>query len=83
MARLQNKGKILTPQELKELSTKIKALADMAKMEDQLKALENQKCPRSHESSETLTPGAPLPPRSLYLLPDSGMLPDRDRQFRF
>ena len=64
LARLQNEGKILTPQELKELSTRIKALEDMAKMEDQLKALENQKCPRSHESSETLTPKAPLPPRS-------------------
>ena len=64
LARLQNEGKILTPQELKELSTRIKALEDMAKMEDWLKALENQKHPRSHESSETLTPKAPLPPRS-------------------
>ena len=34
LARLQNEGKILTPQELKELSTRIKALEDMAKMED-------------------------------------------------
>ena len=64
LARLRNEGKILTPQELKELSTRIKALEDMAKMEDQLKALENRKCPRSHESSETLAPEAPLPPRS-------------------
>src|SRR5204862_4508432 len=40
LARLQNEDKILTPQELKELSTRIKALEDMAKMEDQLKALD-------------------------------------------
>ena len=64
LARLWNEGKILTPQELKELSTRIKALEDMVKMEDWLKALENRKHPRSHESSKTLTPGAPLPPRS-------------------
>src|SRR5436190_3242586 len=52
LARLQNEGKILTPQELKELSARIKALEEMAKMEDQLKALESRKRPRSHKSSD-------------------------------
>jgi len=41
LARLRNEGKILTPQELKELSARIKALEEMAKMEDRLKALES------------------------------------------
>ena len=41
LARLQNEGKTLTPQELKELSTRVKALEEMAKMEDQLRALES------------------------------------------
>jgi len=71
LARLRNEGKILTPQELKELSARIKALEEMAKMEDRLKALESRKRPRSHESSDqTLIledptasnmPEAPLP----------------------
>ena len=52
LARLRNEGKILTPQELKELSARIKALEEMAKMEDRLKALESRKRPRSHESSD-------------------------------
>lgn len=52
LARLRNEGKILTPQELKELSTRIKALEEMAKMEDRLRALESRKRPRSHESSD-------------------------------
>jgi len=34
LARLWDKGKTLTPQELKELSARIKALEEMAKMED-------------------------------------------------
>ena len=52
LARLRNEGKILTPQELKELSARIKALEEMAKMEDRLKALESWKRLRSHESSD-------------------------------
>jgi hypothetical protein len=65
LARLRNEGKILTPQELKELSTRIKALEEMACMEDRLKALESRKRLRSQESSEwTLAPEAPLPSRS-------------------
>ena len=50
LARLRNEGKTLTPQELKELSARIKALKEIAKMEDRLKALESQKRPRSYES---------------------------------
>jgi len=52
LARLWNKGKTLTPQELKELSARIKALEEMAKIEDRLKALESRKRPRSYESSD-------------------------------
>ena len=50
LARLRNEGKTLTPQELKELSARIKALEEMAKMEDRLKALESRKRLRSYES---------------------------------
>ena len=61
LARLRNEGKILTPQELKELSTRIKALEEIAKIEDRLKALESRKHPRSYESSEqTLILGNPI-----------------------
>ena len=34
LARLRNEGKTLTPQELKELSARIKALEEIAKIED-------------------------------------------------
>ncbi len=34
LARLRNDGKLLTSQELKELNARIKALEDMARMED-------------------------------------------------
>ena len=47
LARLRDEGRTLTTQELKELTTKIKALEDMTKLEDRLRALENQKQPRS------------------------------------
>ena len=43
LAKLQAEGRLLTPQELKELNTRVKALEDIAKLEDRLKALENQK----------------------------------------
>ena len=42
LARLRNEGKTLTPQELKELSARVKALEEMAKVEDWLRALESQ-----------------------------------------
>jgi uncharacterized protein YceH (UPF0502 family) len=47
LARLRNNGKPLTPQELKELNARIKAFEEMARMEDQLRALESRKRPRS------------------------------------
>src|SRR5436190_5395303 len=78
LARLQNEGKILTPQELKELSARIKALEEMAKMEDRLRTLKSRKHPRSQESSEqTFLPEdltasnrpaeAPLPSRGPFI----------------
>jgi len=78
LARLRNEGKTLTPQELKELSARIKALEEMAKMEDRLRALESRKRPRSQESSEqTFLPEdltasnrpaeAPLPSRGSFI----------------
>ena len=43
LARLRDEGRTLSSQELKELTVKIKALEDMARLEDRLKALENRK----------------------------------------
>ena len=59
LAKLQNAGKPLSSQELKELNNRIKAFEEMARMEDRLKALESRKRPRSQESSDlTLPPEA-------------------------
>jgi len=46
LARLRNEEQPLSSQELKELNTKVKALEEMARLEDCLKALENWKCSR-------------------------------------
>ena len=43
LARLRAKGKTITALELKELTTRIKALEEMAKLEDRLRHLENQR----------------------------------------
>jgi hypothetical protein len=43
LARLRAKGIILIAIELKELNARIKTLEDMAKLEDRLRLLENQK----------------------------------------
>src|SRR5436190_8932360 len=59
LAKLRNDGKPLTPQELKELSAKIKALEEMARLEDRLRALENRKRPRSEPSQSALPPENP------------------------
>ena len=52
LAKLRAEGRLLTPQELKELNTRVKALEDMAKLEDRLKALENRKRPRPHDTED-------------------------------
>ena len=52
LARLRDEGRTLTTQELKELTTRIKALEDMAKLEDRLRALENRKQPRSADTNQ-------------------------------
>ena len=52
LARLRDEGRTLSTQELKELTAKIKALEDMTKLEDQLRALENQKRPRSADTNQ-------------------------------
>jgi hypothetical protein len=60
LAKLQNDGKLLTSQELKELNARIKTFEEMARLEDRLRALENRKRPRSQESSDlTLPPEDP------------------------
>ena len=41
LAKLRNAGKPLSSQELKELNARIKAFEEMARLEDQLKALES------------------------------------------
>jgi hypothetical protein len=43
LARLQNKGKLLNSQELKELNTQLKALEEIARIEDRFRLLENWK----------------------------------------
>ena len=43
LARLRAKGKTITALELKELTTRIKALEEIAKLEDRLRHLENQR----------------------------------------
>jgi len=64
LAKLYNASKPLSSQELKELNARIKAFEEMARMEDQLRALESRKQPRSQESSNlTLPPKALLPPK--------------------
>jgi hypothetical protein len=54
LARLRNEGRPLSSQELKELSTKVKALEEMARLEDRLRALENRKHPRSTGTEDQL-----------------------------
>jgi hypothetical protein len=63
LAKLQNAGKPLSSQELKDLNARIKAFEEMAKMEDRLRTLETRKRPRSQESSNlTLPPEGPTAP---------------------
>jgi hypothetical protein len=50
LARLRAEGTMLTAIELKELNARIKTLEDMAKLEDRLRLLENQK-----RTSEAIT----------------------------
>jgi hypothetical protein len=54
LAKLRNDGKLLTSQELKELNTRVKALEEMARLEDRLRALESRKRPRSELSESAL-----------------------------
>jgi hypothetical protein len=50
IARLQAEGQVLTAQELEELNSRIKALKEMARLGDRLRALENRK--RTSEAIE-------------------------------
>ena len=54
LARLRNEGRPLSSQELKELSTRVKALEEMARLEDRLRALESRKRPRSTTTEDQL-----------------------------
>ena len=47
LARLRGEGQLLSSQELEELNARVKALEEMACLEDWLKALENRKRTRS------------------------------------
>jgi single-stranded DNA-specific DHH superfamily exonuclease len=47
LARLRDEGRPLSSQELKELNTRVKALEEMARLEDRLRALENRKRSRT------------------------------------
>ena len=52
LAKLRAEGRLLTPQELKDLNTRVKALEEMARLEDRLKALENRKRPRPYDTED-------------------------------
>jgi hypothetical protein len=54
LARLRDEGRPLSSQELKELNTRVKALEEMARLEDRLRALENRKRPRSTGTEDQL-----------------------------
>ena len=53
LAKLRADSQTLNSQELEELSTRIQALEEMAKLEDRLKVLENRKRPRSHDPEQS------------------------------
>ena len=52
LAKLRAEGRLLTPQELKDLNTRVKALEEMARLEDWLKTLENRKRPRPYDTED-------------------------------
>ena len=52
LEQLQNKGKTFTLQELKKLNTRVKALEEIACIEDRLRLLENRKHPRDSKTSD-------------------------------
>src|SRR5271167_2661853 len=52
LAKLRDEGQTLSSQELKELNTRVKALEEMARLEDRLRTLENRKRSRSAATSE-------------------------------
>ena len=54
LARLRDEGRLLNSQELKDLNTRVKALEEMARLEDRLRALENRKRHRSAGTMEQL-----------------------------
>ena len=69
LARFRAKGKTLTASELKELTTKVKALEEIAKLEDRLRILENRK--RTSDAITSTTSQEDLPmPTNPSLLPD-------------
>jgi hypothetical protein len=66
LARLRAEGKTMTASELKELTTRIKALEEIAKLEDRLRHLENQRrtsnaIPSIPSLEEVPIPGDPTP----------------------
>jgi hypothetical protein len=78
LAKLRNDGKLLTPQELKELNTRVKALEEMARLEDRLRALENRKRSRSERTESAL----PLENPTAGLQPQRGSRNSSSRQNR-
>ena len=54
LARLRDEGRTLNTQELKELTTRIKALEEIAQLEDRLRNLENRKRPRPANTKDQL-----------------------------
>ena len=52
LARLRGEGKHLNPQELKELTARVKSLEEMARLENRLKLLERREQPHSNEDPD-------------------------------
>ena len=61
LAKLWAEGKPLTSQERRELNTQIKAFKEIAQIEDQLQALENQKWSHDIAAAKSPTRASPSP----------------------
>ena len=65
LAHLRSTGKTISPRELKELTTRIKAFKEIVRLEDRLKALENRKRSSPHTHEPTISPHRQPEPQPL------------------
>ena len=76
LAQLRNEGKTLSTQELKELNARVKALEEMARIEDRLRVLENRKRSRTDETIDDQSTNAPVEPSEAIARPSRGSTRD-------